>query len=232
MVNLEYLQRIPFFEGLDEHQLAELAPLVSQRRYPKNAVVFHEGDPVETIYFLDTGLVKVYSITDDGREQTLNLLRPGDFFPHVGFLEGGSYPATAQAIQDSRIAAVRRTELLELLQHNGHVAVQLLKAMGRRINSLQQRVKDLTHRNLHARVAMILLRLAEEHGSPAPEGSALNIHITHQELANLIGAARESVSRTLGEFKKDGFIGIDTSGRLLINKRALLEYSSTVEPRG
>lgn len=223
----ESLRAIPLFEGLDAAELAAVAALVGERRCERNAVIFHEGDPVETIFFIVSGLVKVFTLTDDGREQTINLLRPGEFFPHVGFLEGGRTPATAVALEESRLAAIRRTELLDLVARDGRIAVAMLKAMGRRITALQRRVKDLAHRDLPARVALTLLRLAEEHGTPRPTGAtALGLHLTHQELANLIGAARESVSRALGDLRREGALFVDPQGHMVIDRRRLLQVST------
>ncbi len=218
---------MPLFEDLTASELTAVAPMLTRRHYAKDTVIFHEGDPVETIFFIESGRVKIYTVTGDGREQTINFLRPGDFFPHVGFLEGGHYPATALAVEDSRLAAIPRKELLDLLERDGRIAVRVLKAMGRRITSLQQRVKDLTHRNLHARVALVLLRLAEEYGTPCPAGTtALGVHMTHQELANLVGAARESVSRALGDLRKDGAVFVDSQGYMVIDRRRLLQVST------
>lgn len=223
----ESLRAIPLFEGLDAAELAAVAALVSERSRARNAVVFHEGDPVENIFFIVSGLVKVFTLTDDGREQTINLLRPGEFFPHVGFLEGGRAPATAVALEESRLAAIRRTDLLDLVARDGRIAAGMLKAMGRRITALQHRVKDLAHRDLHARVALTLLRLAEEHGTPCPTGAtALGLHLTHQELANLIGAARESVSRALADLRREGALFADPQGHMVIDRRRLLQVST------
>ncbi len=222
-MDTDFLKRITLFAGLGEDQISRLAPLVARRGVPKSGVIFREGDPVEAVYFLESGLVKVYSLTADGEEQIINILRPGDFFPHLGFLEGGTYPATAEALTDSRLMGIRRTDLLDLVRHDGDFAVAMLAAMGRRIAMLQQRVRDLSHRDLRGRLARALLRLADEHGVATPAGTRLDLPLSHRELANLVGAARESVSRTLAEFRREGLVTTDPGGRLVVNRQHLLE---------
>lgn len=217
------LRTIPLFAGLGEEQRARLAALAVRRSLPRGTVIFREGDPVEAVYFLESGLVKVYSLTAEGEEQIINILRPGDFFPHLGFLEGGSYPATAEAISPARLVTVRRAALLDLVRRDGDFAVAMLAAMGRRIAVLQHRVRDLSHRDLRGRLARVLLRLADEHGVATPAGTRLDLPLSHRELANLVGAARESVSRALAEFRREGLVAGDASGRLVINRQRLIE---------
>lgn len=216
------LKKIPLFSSLDEKTLHCLAPLVSERRFGKNQVIFSEGDPVEAIYFMKTGLVKVFIITPDGKEQTINILQPGDFFPHMGFLEGGQYPATAQTLEETSLAIIRRNALMDLLRENCDLTLNILLATAERVSTLQKRYRDLLQRDLRARICRALLWLAESHGRQSPEGMKLSIHLTHQELANLVGAARESVSRTMSDFKKEGLIGINEEGALVIKDKARL----------
>ncbi len=228
-MDIRYLREIPLLSAVDDKTLECLLPLVSDRKYEKNQVIFLEGDPVEAIYFLKSGLVKVFILTPDGKEQTINILQAGDFFPHMGYLEGGDYPATAQTLCDSRLAIIRRADLLSLLQRNCGLTLKILLATAERMTTLQKRYKDLLQRDLIARVGRALLWLAESHGVPSPEGIRLNIHLTHQELANLVGAARESVSRIMSDFKKDELIGINKEGALILKDKGRLIALALIE---
>lgn len=228
-MDISDLKKVPLFASLDEKTLNCLVPLVSERKYPKNHVIFSEGDPVEAIYFLKTGLVKVFIITPDGKEQTINILQPGDFFPHMGFLEGGQYPATAQTLEDTSLAVIRRDALMDLLRKNCELTLNMLLATAERVSTLQKRYRDLLQRDLRARIGRALLWLAESHGKPSQEGIKLSIHLTHQELANLVGAARESVSRTMSDFKKEGLISINEEGALVIKDKARINALSLLE---
>ncbi len=215
------LQRLPLFAALGEEELARLAPAVRRRSLPRGHVVFREGEPVTAIHFLAAGRVKITALTADGREQTLTILQPGDFFPHLGFLGGGSYPATAAALDDCAVVTVERGALLELLRHNGDLALAMLLNMARRLDDLQQRVRELAERDLRVRVARALLHLLDRHGRSEPGRTRLDLRLTHQELASLTGTARESVSRTLATLRREGVLETDP-GTLLVRDREAL----------
>lgn len=227
-IRAERVRQLSLFADLNDEELAPVLAAMHERTLPRGHVIFHEGTPVEAVYFLDAGRVKVSSLTDDGREQILSILRPGEFFPHVGFLDAGPYPGTAVTMEESQVVVLRRSDLLSLLRQNGELALRMMGALAARVASMQQRVKDLTHRHLKERLAFALLRLAEEHGTPAPgavpaPGVRLGVHLTHEELANMVGAARESVSRCLSEWKAQGLLNQDATGHLILDRRALFD---------
>ncbi len=215
------LRRLSLFAALGEEELARLAPAVRRRLVPRGHVIFREGEPVTAIHFLTAGCVKITALTADGREQTLTILQPGDFFPHLGFLGGGSYPATAVALEESTVVTVERGTLLDLLRQNGDLALDMLLAMARRLDDLQQRVRELAERDLRVRVARALLHLLNRHGRPDRGGARLDLRLTHQELASLTGTARESVSRTLAALRREGLLEMDGGTLLVPNREAL-----------
>lgn len=219
---LEALRRLPLFAGLGEEELARLAPAARGRTVPRGGVIFREGEPVAAIHFLVSGRVKAHTITADGREQTLTLLGPGDFFPHLGCLAGGAYPATTVAVEESVLVQVELDALADLLRRHADLALALLLKMARRLDDLRARVRELGERDLRVRVARALLHLAERHGRPGQDGVRLDLGLTHQELASLTGTARESVTRTLIAFRRAGLVRT-APGTLVILDRAGLE---------
>ncbi len=212
------LRTMPFLAVLGEEDLDGVLRLATERVYRRSQTIFTEGDSVEAVFFIVSGLVKVFTVTEDGREQLLHLLGPGEFFPHVGFLEGGRYPANAVAMEESRLSLLRRADLVQLLRGNGDLALRMMSAMIRRIAELHQRVKDLSHRDVRERVVRMLLHLAKEHGRPEPDGVHLRITLTHQDLAGMVGAARESVTRILAELRQEGLVAVDEGGLVLKDK--------------
>lgn len=217
------LRTIPVFGTLADEDLAHISSLTREKTYGRGEQIFTEGERIQAIYFILSGMVKVFTLTPDGREQTLNLLRPGDFFPLMGFAPGGRYPANAQALEDCRTLIIRQDDLLQALGENRELCLQVLAVMACQFTLLQQRLRDMSQRYLRARVGRALLWLAESHGEPTAEGIRLNLHLTHQDISNLVGAARESVSRAMGDLKRDGLIGIAANGALVIrDKEGLL----------
>ncbi len=219
------LRRLPLFAPLAEEELTRLAPAVRSRTAPRGSVIFREGEEVAAIHFLVSGRVKVAMMTADGREQTLTILGPGDFFPHLGCLAGGAYPATTTALEDCALLLVDLAALADLLRRNGDLALAMLLKMAQRLEDLQQRVRELAERDLRVRVARALLHLADRHGRPGAGGLQLDLRLTHQELASLTGTARESISRTLGAFRREGLVE-SAEGSLVIRDRAALQAAA------
>lgn len=221
---LDVLRRNPLFQDLHDEDLRAIASIVRERHYRRQMLVFLEGEPLDAIYFIRKGSVKVYTTGSDGREQILNILGARDFFPHVGLLEGGVYPATAETLEDIDLGLLRREEFRQLLREHPDIAIRLLEAMGEKLRGLQNQVKDMGLRNVPGRLASLLLRLAERHGEPAPDGVRIPLELTHQEFANLAGTSRESVSRALTSFRKEGCIRMDDAHIVIVDSEKLRSW--------
>lgn len=122
--------------------------------------------------------------------------------------DGGSFPATAEALEDAEIAILRRTKFEALLAENGTITLKILKVMSRRLRQAQDQVRDLSYADVHARAAFNLLQLAKEHGVPGSEGQIINLVLSQQELASLVGTSRETVARIFSEWKRKGIIAV------------------------
>ncbi len=211
------------FAGLPHPALTELARVVHRKRVPARHTLFYEGDPVTTLYCIHHGRIRIDVTMEDGGENTINILGDGEFFPHTGLLPGGTYPATATTMVETELAAILRDDLVQLVRQNPEIAYHLLLEMGRRAEILQSRVRELTQRDLRLRVLCVLMRLARmrlrngEIPHPVPDGTGLDFHLTHEELARLSGGARESISRILADLKREGIVLQSSQGRLVIN---------------
>lgn len=219
---LEALRKLPLFALFSDEDLERLIPILHERRVERGQVIFLQGGELDTVYLIFSGRVKVVMVTEDGLEQVMNILSAGDIFPHVGFLEGGSYPATAMALEDTRLACLRRSDLLALVRQHGDLAVQLLVMLGDTIRALQARIRDVSLRSLQGRLAAALWRLAKQ-SAPAP-GAPVTIGLTHQELSSLVGASRESVSRALSALRREGLVETGAGELRLPDPDRLLDH--------
>lgn len=206
--DLEVLRRIPFFSGLSATDLEQVQQLVLVRKYRRNMIIFVEGEPGEGLFFVKSGRVKVYKLVEDGREKTLHFLNPGDVFAEVLLFDGGPYPATAETIEDAEIGLIKRADIEKLLLQNPSLTLKLLKIMSKRLRQAQLHVRDLALRDAYGCVASMLLKLAKDYGVETGEGVRIDMQLTQQELANLVGVSRETVARILGEFRKSGCIAL------------------------
>jgi CRP/FNR family transcriptional regulator, cyclic AMP receptor protein len=205
-INLQFLKKIPIFAELPEEQLQKITDVVIDRQYRKSQIIFGEGDPGEALFFLKQGKIKLTKTTPDGREQILAFRGPGEIFAEVVLFDGGSYPATAEVIEDAKIGIIRNQDIDKIVRKNVDIAVSLLKIMSKRLRQAQTALKDIALKDVYGRLASTLLKLATEHGRQVQEGTKISLNLTHQDLANMIGTSRESVNRVISEWRREGIL--------------------------
>lgn len=213
--NLQYLKKIPLFAYLDDKQLTEVERVTLERNYRKGRIIFVEDEPGEAVFFVKSGRVKITKQTDDGREHILHFINPGEVFAEVVMLDGGTYPATAEVVEDCTVGLIRNSDMEKIISNNTDIALGLLKIMARRLRISQQQLIELALLDTTRRTASMLLFLASEQGIPTTKGILIDIALTNQDLANLVGASRETANRILNDFKRQGAIDV-TKGQVTI----------------
>ncbi len=206
---IDYLAKTPIFSGLSRTELEELAPLVIKRSLKKDTVVFHEHDPASAFYLVRSGKVKVYKLSRDGREQILAILGEGQIFGDVPVFDGGPYPATAATMEDSQIYLIRREDFHVLLRRHPEISIKVIQVLGQRLRQSMELVRDLSFKQVPHRLAGLLLRLAGDEGHTSGEGVIVDLSMSRQEIAEVVGTSRETVTRELKKMEKAGLIGID-----------------------
>ncbi|HLF85818.1 MAG TPA: Crp/Fnr family transcriptional regulator [Nitrospiria bacterium] len=209
-----YLQRINLFKEIPADDMEELARVTRMESAKKKETIFLPGESSQQVYLLKTGRVKISRVSEEGREITLALLEPGEIFGELEILEGSARDTIAEAMEESQLCVIQKEQFLSLIRKRPELSFRLTKLIGLRLRRIESRVEDLVFRDVPSRLAHLLIQLSENYGKTTPEGIFLNIKITHQEMANLIGSIRETVSATLGEFKKEGLITFE--GRKII----------------
>lgn len=182
--------------------------------YRARQVVYLPGDRAQGVFFLAQGRVKISKVTRDGKELTLAYRTNGDFFGEPCLLEGGPREEMAEAMEATTAIEVDRETLDRALAANGAAAYWFARALIARRKDLESRVEQLIFKDVGAKLAELLLELGQSHGIEDNRGLVVGLKITHQEMANLIGSTRETVSLTLSQFKKKGLI--QSEGRRVI----------------
>jgi CRP/FNR family transcriptional regulator, cyclic AMP receptor protein len=182
--------------------------------YRARQVVYLPGDRAQSVFFVAQGRVKISKVTRDGKELTLAYRAGGDFFGEPCLLEGGPREEMAEAMEATMAVEVDRETLDSVLSSSGHAAYWFARALISRRKDLESRVEQLIFKDVGAKLAELLLELGLQHGVEDSQGVVLNLKITHQEMANLIGSTRETVSLTLSQFKRKGLI--HSEGRRII----------------
>ncbi len=208
-----YLKNINLFRGLSDEQMRVIEGRTLMREVRRREVLYLPGDAGDRVYLLKRGLVKISTLQPDGHEIILALLRTGEVFGEEAVLEGAPRDHQAEAYEDALICVVSRADFVDLLRSYPDLAFQVTKLIGLRLRTLRTRVEKLLFRGASARLAAVLLDLAREHGVQDGSGLRLPLRLSQQDLASLIGVTRESVSLSLAEFKRQGWISVD--GRTL-----------------
>ncbi len=206
---LWYLKRINLFSDMSSEEMESLAQKTRMESVSKKTPIFFPGDPSQQVYLLKEGRVKISRISEEGREVTIALLEPGEIFGELEVLGDAPRDTLAEALDDSKVCVVGKDLFLDMVSQKPQFSFRLTKLIGFRMRKIENRVEDLVFKDVPARLADLLLDLAEDYGKKTPEGIFLQIKLTHQEMANLIGSIRETVSAVLGDFKRDGWIAFE-----------------------
>lgn len=207
-----FLKKIPLFVELDEQELLRLADITITRTFRKNANVFMEGDPRQAVFFIQKGIVKIYKIDSEGNEQVVSFLREGDMFPHTGFFDATPYPATAVVVEAAELFVIPVHAFEQLMLDMPSIAIKVMRVMGQKIRELQTKLQEFVTQDVNRRIISFLIRLAQEHGQPDDSGIRIDIPLTHQEFANMVGTTRETVNRVMNQLKKEGIIEMNRQG--------------------
>jgi CRP/FNR family transcriptional regulator, cyclic AMP receptor protein len=208
------LKKCDVLSNLSLEVVQRMLPGAKIGGYRARQVVYLPGDRAQGVFFVAQGRVKISKVTRDGKELTLAYRTGGDFFGEPCLLEGGAREEMAEAMESTMAVEVDRETLDQVLSSNGTAAYWFARALIVRRKDLEARVEQLIFKDVSAKLAELLLELGQQYGVEEPRGLILNLKITHQEMANLIGSTRETVSLTLSQFKRRGLI--QSEGRRII----------------
>lgn len=218
---LWYLKHIRLFDGITPSEMAEMERITRMQEVKKRQPLYLPGDPSTKVYLLKKGRVKLANTGVSGKEITFEILEPGEIFGELEVLEGLPREMTAEALEDAMICVIRREDFDRYLGDHPNVTVKLTKLIGLRLRKIQTRVEDLVFRDVPARLAHLLLELSRTDGVADKQGIRLKAKLTHQEMANLIGCSRETVSTIMGQFRDDGLIRLDGRTIMITDEKGL-----------
>lgn len=226
--NMEILKHISLFRHLSDEQISMLDKVVQERNYRRGRIIFMEGEPGEAIFFVKTGRVKISKQTDDGREHILHFIHPGEIFAEVVLFGDenyqATYPATAEVVEDCRVGMIRNHDMDRLISENPGLALGLLRIMSARLRMAQRQINDLALMDTTRRMVSMLLYLIAEQGIVTPEGIRIDMSLTNQDLANMIGTSRETANRILNDFRRQGTVVVDKQQIIVADVKKLRSW--------
>jgi len=221
----DVLMRAPLFEALDDDSAAALRAGITIVELARGDRLFEEGASGDQLYVILDGKIKLTRAAADGRENLLSVLGPGEMFGELSLFDPRPRTASATAVTDSRLAALAHDDLRSWLTGRPDVALHLLQALARRLRRANDVMADLVFTDVPGRVAKALLDLADRFGTVQEDGLQVNHDLTQEELAQLVGASRETVNKALADFAARGWLQLAAKSVLLIEPERLRRRS-------
>ncbi|MFZ0158351.1 MAG: Crp/Fnr family transcriptional regulator [Kineosporiaceae bacterium] len=216
-VDDDVVRQAPLFAALDDEAAEALKATMARREVARGEVLFTEGDPGDRLYIIVEGKIKLGRASGDGRENLLAILGPGEMFGELSLFDPGPRNATATAVADTALLGVGSDDLATWLNGRPDVARQLLRSLARRLRRTNEALADLVFSDVPGRVAKALLDLSERFGTPTEEGLRVTHDLTQEELAQLVGASRETVNKALADFAARNWLRLDQRAVLLLD---------------
>jgi len=207
-IKIEFLRNIQLFSSLSDEELLHVSSSIMLKEFKKNEVILYEQDTNEFMYIILFGKVRVIQTTEDGKEIILATHKSNELFGEISLIDGKTSPATVLATETSLIAIISKKDFYSLLIHQSKVLEKMLQILCSRLRESWKRIEILNFKDASQRIKMLFLLLSHDNGQKTPEGVVLNIKLTHQNMADMVGLTRETVTRVIDKLRRAGEIKV------------------------
>jgi CRP-like cAMP-binding protein len=215
------LREIPFFETLTSQEAGEISRYFINEEFRKKQLIFSEGDPSEWLFVVIRGKVKITKLSNEGKEIILEIISPLDFFGGVAVVRGFPYPANAVAMESTRTLKVSRKNLMTIMDRFPNLMFSMAINIGDRIKGSHEMLKSIALEKVESRIASLLIKLADKAGEKTDEGMLINMNLTRQDIAEMVGTTVETSIRTTSKLSKAGILS-SKAGKIVIKNLAKL----------
>jgi CRP/FNR family transcriptional regulator/CRP/FNR family cyclic AMP-dependent transcriptional regulator len=215
------LRNVSFLAGLSEPELNSLGKCLVRRTFARGMIIFHHGSPGRTLYIIESGKVRIFALSELGREITVNVYGAGDVFGELALLDGLPRSAGAAALERTTVLTLYRDDFLWHLREYPEMARSIIEVLGARLRYTTAYAESLAFLDVYGRVAAKLLELGGRYGVERGEAIEIDFELTQAELASWVAATREHVNKVLGTFRDQGLIKIDGQTITLLDRERL-----------
>lgn len=219
MSNVELFESSPHFSGLNDDAFERISRLMVERRVDKDEIVWLEGEPGRMLYFVASGLIKLFKTSAEGKEQIVKVIRPGESFGDSALFDINGNTVSAQALVPSVLYGIEKSELEALVRQHPQLALNMIKVLARQMHDYLSLVEDLAFKRVTSRLARILLKYSREATVRNPST------FTQQEIAAMAGTVREVIGRSLKTLEKEGIIKLHRSRIIITDSQALRQVA-------
>ena len=210
------------FQAMSPDELAGIIAIASDRVIARGAVIFQKGDPGSSLMAVLKGSVRISTVSPEGKELTLNTIRPGEVFGEIALLDGKPRSADATATEETQLLVLERRLFMPMLRGNEDLLLRLLGTLCERLRRTSLALEEIALFDLPARLARVLVKLGQDYGRPGPEGVRIDVRLSQRDLSTLVAASRESVNKQLRHWRDDGVVSMDR-GYLVLRRVGELE---------
>ena len=223
MKDIDLLRGVDIFQNLSDEHLQRIAALVSLQKFPAKQVIYVPSDPGSKLYAILTGKVKLTQVSSEGKELVFCVLGKGDVFGELCLFDAGPHSTLAAALENCEILAIKCSDLAKFMAEDPVMVTALGKHVGDRIRSLEKKLSDFVFKDVAQRLASLILDLTYDYAETIPSGErVIEMKITHQDIAGLIGSTRETTTTTLNQFRDKNLIDFER-GRIVVRNVKVLE---------
>jgi len=230
-VTTDFLAQVSLFHGLPPRALQAVLTAGQELTYAEDSFLFYQDDPVERVYVLIEGRVKLSQLSNDGQQVIMRMITPGLLFAAISIVEGAHYPVSAQAAADCRVISWTHAAILELIRQFPLLALNALEVMGTQVREFQNRYRELATERVERRLARAILRLAAQAGRKTDEGVLLDLPISRQDLAEMSGTTLFTVSRILSQWEGQGLVATGRERIVIRFPHGLVSIAEDLLPR-
>ncbi|MFW6278632.1 MAG: Crp/Fnr family transcriptional regulator [Bacillota bacterium] len=217
------LKNLSVFSRLSDEELQLVCEKARGKKYEKGQIIFFENDSPKDLYMLAEGQVKLSMMSPEGQEKVLTILQEGDLFGEISLFDDTPYPLTAEAQQDSKLFIISWSDLEKIIMERPSMALKIIKALAKKTRLLTSQVRELVFQDAGGRLAALLQRFCDEFGMKIEQGTRIELILTHQEIANLLGTSRVTVTKLMNEFIDQGIIKIEERKIIVLDVEKLQE---------
>lgn len=218
-MNNQFLKSIPFLKDLPDHIIKDLSTKIKTATYKKGDFIYHESDPAKAVFFVKSGLVKIKKINHEGKEFVFSIKRSGNIFAETSLFTDKStmYSGTAQTAEKTEVLFIQASDLEEIISMNPGLSIEVIRMMGKQLRFSTSILRDIALLDIYSKTVKTIERLAHEFGTKTNDGIKIEVPLTIQDLANIVGSTRESVSRVVSKLKKQDLVTVDEKTIIINN---------------
>ena len=224
-----FVTALDLFQGVAQRDARKIANLCTEKWFPRGAPIFREGESADSLCVLKKGMVRLISLSDQGRETILHILKPDELFGEL-LLSEEKRAFTAIATEDSLVTIISHESFVELLSAVPAVALNFIRLLSKRLATVERGLAEFSHTWSYQRLPRVLLQLSEKYGQEIPTGTLINVRLTHEDFANLIGTSRETVTTQLSKFARMGLLKRESRSFIVV-KAKLIDFIRSEELR-